>query len=198
MGLSDPGLMGDYGQGQMYGYDQNSMAAHHQGLAGAWDLNAIVTHHQGPTAAHDPKLVSDWSQYQMSGLNLNPIGTHYQGPTDACDPILLDSWDQHQIGAMNLNPINTHHESGIDSYQPSYISPQNINDADDLMTLFKSSRPIKTRVNQSPGDQHVCDGPQSAMPYRKVSRNPDVLDTSRFARTKHSKKSGSRRKGQEE
>ena len=193
MDVSDPGLRGDYGQGQ------NSMAAHHQGLAGAWDLNAIVTYHQNPTAAHDPNLVSDWNQYQMGGLNLNPMGTHHQGPTDACDPMLLDSWDQHQIGAMNLNPINTHHESGIDSYQPSYISPQNTNDADELMAIFRPSRPIKTRVSQSlRGSHQLRDGSHSAVPHREVSRNPDALDTSRFARTKHSKKSGSRSKGQEE
>ena len=172
MDASDPGLMGDYVQGQMYGYDQYSMAAHHQGHVGAWNLNAMGTHHQGPTAAHDPNLVSDWSQYQM--------------------------------GALNLNPVDTHHQSGIDSHQLSHMNPQNTNDADDLMTRFKSSRPIKTRVNRSPHDSQDHDGPQSAMPFRtalpypNLQENIDFLDTSKVYRTKHSKKSGSRSKRQEE
>ena len=196
MGASNPGLMGDYGQGQMYGYDQHSMAAHHQGHADAWNLNAMGTHYQVPTAAHDPKLVSDWSQYQISGLNLNPMDTH--------DPNLVSDWSQYQMGAMNLNPVDTRHQSGIDSHQLSHMNPQNTNDADDLMKLFQSSRPIKTRVNRSPHDSQDHDGPQSAMPYRRalpypnLSENIPFIDTSRFLRKKHSKNSGSRSKGQEE
>ena len=172
MDASDPGLMGDYVQGQMYGYDQYSMAAHHQGHVGAWNLNAMGTHHQGPTAAHDPNLVSDWSQYQM--------------------------------GALNPNPVDTRHQSGIDSHQLSHMTPQNTNDADDLMTLFQSSRPIKTRVNRSPHGSQDHNEPQSAMPYRtalpypNLSENIPFLDTSRFLRTKHSKNPSSRSKRQEE
>ena len=190
----DPGLMGVYGQGQMYGYDKNSMAAHHQ----------------GPTAAHDPKLVSDcnqyqmsvWNKYQMGGLNLNPMGTHHQGPTDTCGPRLLDSWNQDQMGALDLNPMDTHHQSDIDSRQLSYMNPQNTNDADDLMTLFKSSKPIKTRVNQSPHGQKVHDGSYSVMPYRTAlpyptfHENIPVLDTARVLSSKHPKnpRSGSKRR----
>ena len=156
----------------------------------------MVAHYQGHAGI--------WNQDQVGPYNLNPMFTHHQGATGIYDPSLLASWNQDQMGVFNPNPMDTHHQSEIDSHQPSHVSPQNTNDADDLMTIFKSAKPIKTRVNQSPHGQQVHGKSYSVMPYRTALRIPNVqgnipvLDTARVPRTKPSQNPLSRSKRQKE
>ena len=173
-------------------------------------IHHMGTYHQHHTVAYDPGLLAAWNQEQMGPHNPNPMGTHQQDNTGVYDSSLLAAWNQEQMGALNPIHVRTHHQaqtdayvrslvgtysqgqvdfyhqSEIDSHHPSYMNPQLSTNIDDLTGIFRLTKPIKTRANQSPRADRFHDGSRTARIDRSVYQNPNVheqrpmLDTSRI------------------
>ena len=219
MDASDPGLMGDSGQGQTDGYGLSHVIAHQRGRASArkkdkmpaYDQNLMSTYYQGHADAYNPD--------QTDGYSLSHVVAHHEDHADAWNQDQIAAWNQYQMGAFNVNPTGTHHrgqtgtcgqgqvdtyhQSEIDSHKPSYMNPQYTGDVDDSTKIFQFPKPIKTRGNQPPDRHQVPDGSQSAMSYhaafrnRKAQKDTSFLDTSKITNVNLPKNPRSRSKRKE-
>ena len=167
--------MDAYGKGQRDRHDLN-INLH---------LRPIGTYHQDHMGAYHPSLVGPWNQDSMGPYYTNPMGTYHQGQTGTHDRKLVGTYGQGQM--------DSHHQSEIDFHQQSYMNPQYTTDIDDITRFFQSSKPIKTKENQSPRRDRVHDGSRTARPDRLLYQNPDfqeprpILDTYRINRKKPSR-----------